>query len=242
MLYVAVGLASTAVGAAPSRVATVVVRGTRVHVGDLVSGLPDAIQAVDLGPAPALEGSRLISRLEVTGVLADHGADPAVVVAEGYRVRRQLRVLTAADIAAMVRDAIPARLPRGATLGRVLPRQSVTVPDGWTDVRCEVPHPPHRAGLAVSNVLVSLYNGPDALWTLTVPVELVLSDDAVAFDVPRGSHVTVVVRRGLVEVRATGTVNVDADIGDLAPVTVLPSGRALPGRVEDATTVVLVER
>jgi flagella basal body P-ring formation protein FlgA len=62
-----------------------------------------------------------------------------------------------------------------------------------------------------------------------------------SYDVPRGSHVTFVIRRGLVEVSSTGTVTADADIGSVTPVVVMPSGRSLPARIEDANTAVMVD-
>jgi hypothetical protein len=233
----AVEVASTA---SELRVSSVMVRSPRVHLSDLVSGLPDGSE-VDLGPAPAFDGSRFIPREEVLKALGQRGASASGSLPDGYRVRRALRVLTVPDVVTMVTAATEGILPRGASLGKVFARE-VKVPDGWTEVRCTVPHPPHRTGSVSSTVTLGLYRGPDSLWVLTVPVELGLSDEAVPFDVPRGSHVNFVVRRGLVEVSSSGTVTVDADVGDVAAVAVAPSGRVLPARLEDANTAVMVDK
>jgi flagella basal body P-ring formation protein FlgA len=90
-------------------------------------------------------------------------------------------------------------------------------------------------------VVLTFFDDDEALWTLSVPVYLALSQEAMAYDVPRGTRVTFVVRRGLVEVRTSGTVTADVDVGSVAPVTVSPSGRSFPARLEDDTTAIMVE-
>jgi DNA-binding IclR family transcriptional regulator len=88
---------------------------------------------------------------------------------------------------------------------------------------------------------LSFFEGDRALWSLSVAVDLLLSKEATVYDVPRGSRVTFMIRRGLVEVSSTGTVTTDADIGSVAPVVVMPSGRSLLARLEDAHTAVMVD-
>ena len=49
-----------------------------------------------------------------------------------------------------------------------------------------------------------------------------------------GLAITLVIRRGLVEVSSAGTAGADADVGDLVPVVLSPSGRTISARLEDA--------
>ena len=79
-----------------------------------------------------------------------------------------------------------------------------------------------------------------ALWRLSVPLELNLSQEATVYDVTRGSRVTLVIRRGLIEVSSVGTAGADADVGDLVPVILTPSGRTLSARLEDKDHAALV--
>ena len=143
-LMAAFALVDARAHGAPGRVSSVVVTGTRVHLGDLVSGLQDDLSGVDFGPTPASTGTRFISREDVVSALREHGADASVSLPDGFRVRRQLRVLRAAEVTRMVTDALQGKLPRGTTLAEIKAPESVRVPDGWTDVRCDLPRPPHR--------------------------------------------------------------------------------------------------
>jgi flagella basal body P-ring formation protein FlgA len=47
------------------------------------------------------------------------------------------------------------------------------------------------------------------------------------FELVKGAPVTLVVRRGLVEVTAPAVLSVDADVGDIVQVLLRPSGRAM---------------
>jgi hypothetical protein len=241
VLVLAQGLGAAPSRAASSTIASVTVKGGRLHVGDLVAGLTEDAASVDLGPTPSSTGTRVVTREDISRALRDRGVDVPGTLPEAIRVRRQLRSLDAAELTRMVTDGLAEKLTRGASLQGVRPARTVSVPDGWTEVRYELPRPPHRTGALVSAVTLSFFEGSHPLWTLVVPVDLMLAQDATLFDVPRGSHVTFVIRRGLVEVSSSGTVTVDADIGGVAPVTVMPSGRSIPARLEDASTAVMVD-
>lgn len=241
VLAVTLGLLAGSVHARPSQVTEVTVKGARVRVGDLVSGLPAEAATADLGATPAYTGTRVITRAEVTAAMHERGVDSGGALPDAFRVRRQLRVLSASDIAQLVTDAVESKLPRGVRLSAVKAPQTARIPDGWTDVRADLPRPPHRVGSVSSAVTLSFFEGQQALWVLSIPVDLTLSQEATPYDVPRGTHVTFVIRRGLIEVRSAGTVTIDADVGSVAPVTVMPSGRSLPARLEDSTTAVMLD-
>jgi hypothetical protein len=226
--------------AAPS-VVNVTVKGARVHLGDVLAGLDAAVANVDMGPSPASSGTRIVTRDEIAQALHEHGIDGSTTLPSAVRVHRKLRMLDAAEIGRVVGEGLEAHPARGTTLAGVRAPKTTPVPDGWTDVRCDLPHPPHKAGPFASAVTITWFDGTQALWTVNVPVDLVLSDEAAVYDVPRGSHVNFVIRRGLIEVTAKGTTTTDADIGGVAPVLVMPSGRSLPARLEDAQTAVMLE-
>ena len=230
---------ATAYGAAA--VTDVTVKGSRVHLGDVVAGLASEVADLDLGPAPSFRGTRVIGRDEIVRALHEQGIDGVRSVPEAVRVHRRLRTLNAAEVSRIVTSLLQERLPKGTTLGEVRPLPSVVLPDGWTDIYCDLPRPPHRTGPLASAVTLSFFEGDRALWSLSVAVDLLLSKEATVYDVPRGSRVTFMIRRGLVEVSSTGTVTTDADIGSVAPVVVMPSGRSLLARLEDAHTAVMVD-
>ena len=61
-------LASASAAAAAPGV-NVTVKGTRVHLGDLVVGLAPEVAGVDMGPSPASTGTRVITHDEISQAL-----------------------------------------------------------------------------------------------------------------------------------------------------------------------------
>jgi flagella basal body P-ring formation protein FlgA len=143
----------------------------------------------------------------------------------------------------MVRAALPReRLPRGAALRDVRPPQSVTVPAGWTAVSVELARPPRRVGPFSATAYLDLRRGDELIARVPVRVDLTLSAEAATPDLARGAAVTLVVRHGLVEVRASGSATADADVGETLPVMLRPSGRIIRARlIEPALAVALEE-
>jgi hypothetical protein len=224
-----------------SRITNISVVGRRVRLGDLVAGLADAAAQQDMGPTPASLRGRTIPRDEVIAALHEHSVAPIPTLPDAFRVYRQQRILDAAEVTRLIIAGMEGKLPRGSALALVKAPPKTSVPEGWTDVRCDSPHPPHRTGRVEAAVTMVLLAGGDPLWTLVVPVELDLSSEAVAFDVAHGAHVDVLLQRGLVELRAAGTVTADGDIGSVVPVIITEASRTLRARLLDARTAIVVD-
>jgi hypothetical protein len=241
VLLVALLLSAEAGAADPTthHTAEIALASSHLRMGDILADLDAESSAIDLGPAPAASGSRVVDREEIVRAFREHGVEPPRVLPYAVRVVRKMRRLTAREVAELARAGLQENLPRGATIADVH-GVSVTVPDGWTRATCEVPRPPHKTGSVSSSASLTLYEGEQALWRLSVPVELNLSQEATVYDVSRGSRLNLVIRRGLVEVSAAGTAGTDADVGDLVPVVLLPSGRTLSARLEDKDHALLL--
>jgi len=240
-LVASAALATAGSPAAATSIVDVTVTGTRIHLGDVVVGLGPDVANVDMGPAPAATGVRMMSREELAEALHAHGVEHPAMLPRAVRVHRKLKRLSPDDLGRIVTDGLSGRLTRGVSLQTVNPTGAVTVPEGWTEVRCEVPRPPRRLGTLASAASVTFFDGSQALWTVSVPVALVLSQEATLFDVPRGTRVTLFVRRGLVEVSSSATVSSDADVGSVVPVVVAPSGRTLSARLETDHAAVVID-
>src|ERR1700677_2447016 len=80
----------------------VTVKGTRVHLGDLVVGLAPEVAGVDMGPSPASTGTRVITHDEIAEALHDHGIDGSTTLPSAVRVHRKLKTLDAAAIGRIV--------------------------------------------------------------------------------------------------------------------------------------------
>jgi hypothetical protein len=219
----------------------VTVASSRVHVGDLVAGLAPDAAGIDLGPSPAAGGSRIVDRAEIAEALRTHDIESPAVLPTSVRVIRKMKRLEVADIEQIVRQGLSGGLTRGVTLDAVHPPTPVNVPDGWTTIKTEVPRPPRRTGAVACEASVTFYENTQALWMMSVPVELMLSHEAAVADVVHGTRITLVIRRGLVEVSAAGTAGADADIGDLVPIVLHPSGRTVLARLEDSDHAVALD-
>ncbi len=239
ILLCLLALARPAVASPPARVS---VTGPRVRVGDVLPDAPPDAAAVDLGPAPAPGGTRLIEREAILRALRERQATEPARIPESIRVSRRTRTLTAAEVERLVRDALPPeRLPRGAALTAVRPPRALEVPAGWTAVAAELPRPPRRAGPFATTAYVSFLLDGDTLARIPVPVELTLPAGAAAPDLARGAAVTLVVRRGLVEVRASASAGADANVGDTLPVVLRPAGRVLRARLIERDLAIALE-
>ena len=96
----------------------------------------------------------------------------------------------------------------------------------------EVPRAPKKAGAFATSVVLSFVDTDgQVLSRIVVPVVLAISEEGAAYDASRGSAVTLVVRRNLVEVRVPGVATVDCDVGDPVPVQIRSSGRLLHARL-----------
>ncbi len=227
------GLVSAAgLARAQGPVATVEVSGPRVRLGDLVPHAGAAVGAADLGVAPQPGGSRLVTRDELARAAAEAGAPKSLRLPSSVRVVRRMRKLAAAEVDRLVRDALAGpSLPRGAVLTAVRAPRLLEVADGWDAVAAELPKPPKRSGPLPTTALLTFSRAGEVIARASVPVDLTLSADAAVSDVARGAAITLVIRRGLVEITVSALAGADADIGAVLPVTVRPSGRVVRARL-----------
>jgi Chaperone for flagella basal body P-ring formation len=237
MLALAAALAATPRAAAEPPAAargrpTVVVTGTRVHLGDIVPGAEAAAAAIDLGPSPAAGVSRLVTRADIAAALGAKQVAAPAAVPDAVNVVRRARRLAPSEVDAIVRAALGAQeLGHGVTLASVRADRAFDVADGWTRVGVDVPRAPKKAGTFTTTAIASLFVGDDVIARLPVPVDLAVSSDGATFEVARGATVTLVVRRSFVEVRAPGFAGADADVGDPVPIQLRPSGRVVRARL-----------
>lgn len=227
------------VAAGPAAIPRVEVRGAKVHARDILgASAPD----VELGPTPPIGASRIVERGEIERAFAAAGEAPPRKVPAAVRVARRSRRLTAAEVADAIRSALAsARLPRGAALSDVR-AAAVEVPAEFQRVTVDLPVLPRRAGPATAQATVTFLDGEGAALHKTItPIVLALPPDAAFAEIPRGAPITLVIRRGLVEVSVAGVAAIDSDVGAVLPVTIKPSGRVLRARSIDKDHAVALE-
>ena len=238
----ALGLALSAAHAEASPPSLVTVTGARVIVADVMHGAPADAAAIDLGPSPAVGGSRLIDRAWILRALREHGATEPAHLPEAVRVVRLTRTVTATELERLTRAGLASHpLPRGAAITAVRASRALDVASGWDAVTTELPRLPRRAGPLSTTALVTFRAGTEVLGRTSVQVDLLLPATAALPELARGAPVTLVVRQGLVEIRVGASAGADADVGDTIPVILRPSGRVLRARLIERDTALAEE-
>lgn len=235
-------LAASSAALAGPPVREVSVARARLRLDDVLPTCAADVAALDLGPAPASGGSRLVTRDELRHAFDAASARAPAWLPEAVRVVRKMQRIAGADLDKLTHDALDAApMPRGTSLVRLAAPHGAQVAAGWDAVHAALPRPPHRTGPWKSVATLTFTAGAEVLTTLSVPVDLALSADAAAFDLPKGGTVTLVVRHGLVEIEAQALAAADADVGAILPVTLRPSGRVVRARLVTPDRAELVE-
>jgi hypothetical protein len=149
-----------------------------------------------------------------------------------------------AELAEMVRAAVAAsavKLPKGATIKFVRPTAAVDVQLSRDRITIEMTPPARRAGSVITTAVLTFWKGGDIVSRLPISIELSVPAQALVFDVPKGASLSVVVRRGLVEVTAPAVLAADADLGDVVQVLLRPSGRSLRAQLVAKDRALAVE-
>lgn len=213
----------------------------RVHLADVLPAVTGDAGAFDLGPAPTPGASRLVTRDDLLRALDEAHAKVPAKLPEAVRVIRRMRRLLALEIEQITRAALPATMPRGTALTALRAPKSIDVADGWDTITATVPRPPHRVGSFPTTVTLAFRAGASSLAEISFPIDVMVTAAGAAFDLPRGSQLTLVVKRGLVEVEAQAIAAADADVGAILPVTLRPSGRVVRARLLTADRAELVD-
>lgn len=225
---------------APAAPRVIEVATSRIHFHDLGiagSAMPD----VDLGPAPALGAMRTIDREEITRALTAANAPTAPRLPAQVRFARKGRRLATTDIDKLVRAALePARVPRGTSIATVR-AAALSVPEGYDRVTVDLPALPRRAGTVTVTAAVSFMADSDVLARITVPVDFSVTNEALVPDVAKGAAITLMIRRGLVEVSIGAVAGADGDTGGVLPVLLRPSGRVIRARIVDKDHAIALE-
>lgn len=150
-------------------------------------------------------------------------------------------VISLAEITRAAVASSGTRLPKGATITSVHATATADIPAARDRVTIEVTAPARRSGAVSTPALLTFWKAADITARLPIIIELSVPPEALVFEVPKGAALSLVVRRGLVEVTAPAVLAVDADIGDVVQVLLRPSGRALRAQLVARDRALAVE-
>lgn len=211
------------------------ITGARVYLRDVMAGCPESACAADLGPAPPAGSSRWVPADAMRGALSAAGEKPAQYPdLAAKRVISASRVWSPAELGELLRPSIERKLPPGVRLVELQPKAGATLPLLASAGECTLPALPKRAGSVTTTATVEILHEGSAVRRVPVQLRLELSERAARPLIARGAVVTLVIERGLASVSARGTALSDAELGQLAPFRVQPTGRVVQARVQSA--------
>ncbi len=215
------------------------IRGARVRAKDI---LGPAAADVDLGATPPVGASRVIERADIERAYAAANVPAPKMIPSAVRVTRKMRRLEAAEVSAAIRLALDeTTLPHNATLLAVR-AQAADVPADFERVALDLPPLPRRSGVITVHSPVRLLGEDGAtIQRLVVPLEIALPAEAAIPDVAKGASVSLVIRKGLVELTVGAVATADADVGGIVGIMIKPSGRVVRARLLDKSHAVALE-
>jgi len=223
---------------APSKSAEV--KGARIHTAEIL-GATNCVD-IDLGPSPPVGAARVIERAEIERAYETANTTMPKKLPASVRVTRKTRRFSPGEVANLVRSALAdTPIARGGSLQNVR-ASGVEVPADFDHVTVELAQLPRRAGIVsvTANVAFVAEDGTSLFKTI-MPIEIALPPEAAHADIARGQPITLIVRRGLVEVSIGGVAGADADVGQIMQVTLKATGRVLRARAIDKDHAVALE-
>lgn len=236
-LVLIAGLANVAKAPSDSSAMRVEVKGPRIHAADIFPGAAE----IDLGPTPPIGSTRVIEKADIEKAYTAANVPAPKKIPTAVKVSRKTRKLSALDVDSAVKTALSStHLPRGAELVKVK-SVATEVADDYDHVNVEFPPIPRRAGPATvpaTVTFVSMGTTETPIYRTVIPLDISLPPEAAFADVPKNAAVTLIIRKGLVEITLPAVAALDADIGGPCQVMLKPSGRIIRGKAIDKDHVV----
>jgi hypothetical protein len=200
---------------------TIEVSRARLTLGHILPEVADSDADVDLGKAPAPNGSRIVKRVEIEKALEEAGVTGVENIPASVRVVRKMQRLDPKELTELVEQALEARgLKAGMTLTAVKPPKAVKVAAGWQEVSIKLAKNPRRAGKWSTSVTLELDSEGERVARINVPVTFELTEEASKPDIAKGDSVMLSVQTDRVMVTVKATAGGDADVGEKFPVQI----------------------
>lgn len=114
----------------------------RVRLGDLSATLPQDLQGIDVGPAPAPGQRSRITRAGVRSALVRAGADPRLADAMPNitEVERASKVVDAPTLTRQIAQSLAPQLPKGVRIARINSVPELVLPLGEHKIQTKIGH------------------------------------------------------------------------------------------------------
>jgi hypothetical protein len=214
----------------------------RLLAGDLVKAAPPGVAEIDLGPAPPPGASRLLTKTEIELMLRQRGVDTTkLAIPASLRVVGAAKRVTPAELTTLITPAIVQSLPPGVALTKVQPGYDIVVPPSATVGPVEIPRHPRQKGTFRTTANVQMVANGDIVARVPVPIVLEVSEEAARPDVARGARIGLVIDRRSLRIMTQGSCMLDANIGDVVNVLVVPTNRVVKAKITSRDEAHMVE-
>ncbi len=214
----------------------------RLLAGDVLKSAPPGVAEIDLGPAPPPGGNRLLTKNEIELMLRQRGVDTSKLsIPISLRIIGAAKRLSPAELTTLVTPVILQSLPTGVGLTKVTPGYDVVVPPSATVGSVEIPRHPRQKGPFRTTANVQMVADGNVVARVPVPVVLDISEEAARPDVARGSRIGLVIDRRSLRIMTQGSCLLDANIGDVVSVLVVPTNRVVKAKITSRDEAHMVE-
>jgi len=218
------------------------VERSRLRVGDVVSSASTEIADVDLGPAPPPGGSRIIARDEVQDKIRSAGYEVGKLsIPQATRIVSASRHITPSELNELCGSELIKVLPAGISLVKAKAAREIVVSPGATVRGAKIVRPPRQKGQFQTTATLEFQSDGEIVARAPIPVTLDVSELAAQADLPRGHRVTVYIDRKGIRVSTSGTVQTDANVGDVVQVQIATTGRVVKASVKSTDEAEVIE-
>lgn len=237
-LVLSLVLASSAASAEETRV----VRGSQLHLSDVIGDLPADVPDLELGPAPQPGSSRLLPRAEILAAAEQSGVSLKGVKLPGVvRISSAAKRWSADDLVNAALPRLSSSLPSGVSVKRAkTSSKAVTAPNASvTSVR--VPKLPRREGEHMTTATVELSSDGEIVARIPLSLTLDIPASAAIPDVSKGARVQLMIESGPARVTASAIALNDGEIGEIVQFRVASTQKVLYGKLESSTLARVVQ-
>jgi hypothetical protein len=214
----------------------------RILAGDVVKSAPPGVADIDLGPAPPPGGNRLLTRSEIEIMLRQRGVDiTKLSIPASLRIVGAAKRLSPAELTTLITPIILQDLPPGVALTKLQPSYDVVVPPSATVGSVEIPRHPRQKGPFRTTANVQMVADGSVVARIPVPIVLEISEAAARPDVARGTRIGLVIDRRSLRIMTQGACLLDANIGDVVNVLVVPTNRVVKAKITSRDEAHMVE-
>lgn len=219
-----------------------VVRGTQLHLSDVVSSLPAEIPDLELGKAPEPGTSRLLPKSEIEAAASKSGVD-----LRSLKLPQTVRIISAAkrwSAEELVNAALPSltsALPGGVIVKKAKTSAKATTAPNATVSGVRLNKLPRRAGQFLTTATIELSSDGEIVARIPLALTLEISSAAAVPTVTKGARVQLMIESGPARITASAVAMSDGEIGETLQFRVTTTQKILYGKLEQPTLARVVQ-